>query len=48
MAFAVAGQVARHPVRIRDVANVDTSFPGFAELARSAGMSLEALAGVHG
>jgi 3-phosphoshikimate 1-carboxyvinyltransferase len=45
MAFAVAAQIARGPVRIRDTANVSTSFPGFAELARSAGMGLEAAAG---
>jgi 3-phosphoshikimate 1-carboxyvinyltransferase len=40
MAMAVAGQVATGPVRIGDCANVDTSFPGFADLARSAGMQL--------
>jgi 3-phosphoshikimate 1-carboxyvinyltransferase len=40
MAMAVAGQVATGPVRIGDCANVDTSFPGFAVLARSAGMQL--------
>jgi 3-phosphoshikimate 1-carboxyvinyltransferase len=40
MAFAVAGQVADGPVRIRDVANVATSFPGFDALARSAGFGL--------
>ena len=45
MAFAVAAQIARGPVRIRDTANVSTSFPGFAELARSAGIGLEAAAG---
>lgn len=41
MAFAVAGQVATDPVRIADVANVATSFPGFAALARSVGFGLE-------
>ncbi len=40
MAFAVAGQLARGPVRIEDVANVATSFPGFATLARDAGFGL--------
>jgi len=42
MAFAVAGQVARGPVRIRDVGNVATSFPGFDLLARAAGFGLSA------
>jgi 3-phosphoshikimate 1-carboxyvinyltransferase len=42
MAFAVAAQVARGPVRICDITNVATSFPGFAELAQSAGFGLEA------
>ena len=40
MAMAVAGQVASGPIRIADCANVDTSFPGFADLARLAGMQL--------
>jgi 3-phosphoshikimate 1-carboxyvinyltransferase len=42
MAFAVAGQVAEGEVRINDVANVATSFPGFDGLARSAGFHLGA------
>lgn len=42
MAFAVAGQLAREAVVIRDVANVATSFPGFDELARQAGFDLRA------
>ena len=42
MAFAVAGLVARIPIEIRDVANVATSFPGFLEIARSAGLQIEA------
>jgi 3-phosphoshikimate 1-carboxyvinyltransferase len=42
MSFAVAGSVARAPVTIRDVAAVDTSFPGFAPLMRSIGLSIEA------
>ena len=41
MAFAVAAQVATGDVRIRDVANVATSFPGFDALARGAGFGLE-------
>ena len=40
MSFAVAGQIAAGPVRIGDCANVATSFPGFAELARSCGMNV--------
>lgn len=40
MSFAVAAQLADGVVRVRDVANVATSFPGFVELARSAGMEL--------
>jgi 3-phosphoshikimate 1-carboxyvinyltransferase len=40
MSFAVAGLVARGPVRIVDCANVATSFPGFAELARGCGFDL--------
>ena len=40
MAFAVAGMVASEPVHINDCANVATSFPGFVELARSAGMQI--------
>ena len=41
MSFAMAGLRAREPVRIRDCANVGTSFPGFVELARRAGLQLE-------
>ncbi|HEU4992021.1 MAG TPA: 3-phosphoshikimate 1-carboxyvinyltransferase [Luteimonas sp.] len=40
MAFAVAAQLAGGPVRIHDVANVATSFPGFDALARAAGFGL--------
>ncbi|HTI95839.1 MAG TPA: 3-phosphoshikimate 1-carboxyvinyltransferase [Rudaea sp.] len=42
MSFAVAGLVARAPVRVRDCANVATSFPGFMELANSHGFDLAA------
>ena len=42
MAFAVAAQLASGEVRIGDVANVATSFPGFDTLARDAGMGLAA------
>jgi 3-phosphoshikimate 1-carboxyvinyltransferase len=40
MAFAVAAQCADGEVRIDDVANVATSFPGFDALARSCGFEL--------
>lgn len=40
MAFAIAGQLASGEVRIEDVANVATSFPGFDTLARGAGFGL--------
>ncbi len=40
MAFAVAAQCAGGEVRIGDVANVATSFPGFDALARAAGFGL--------
>ena len=37
MAFAVAGTVASGPVRIHDIANVNTSFPGFEQCLRALG-----------
>jgi len=40
MAFAVAGIAAQAPIRILDTANVATSFPGFVDLARTVGMSI--------
>ena len=40
MSFAVAGLVAKNPVRVSDCANVATSFPGFVALANSAGFAL--------
>jgi len=42
MAFAVAGLRASGPVMVRDCKNVDTSFPGFAVLARRVGLVVEA------
>lgn len=42
MALAIAAQRASGEVRIRDCANVATSFPGFVELARDAGFGLQA------
>jgi len=41
MAFAVASLRASGAIEIRDVANVATSFPGFAPLAHSLGLRLE-------
>jgi 3-phosphoshikimate 1-carboxyvinyltransferase len=41
MSFAVASLRASAPIRILDVANVATSFPGFATLARGAGLDLQ-------
>jgi 3-phosphoshikimate 1-carboxyvinyltransferase len=38
MAFAIASLRATTPILVRDVANVATSFPGFAPLARSVGL----------
>jgi 3-phosphoshikimate 1-carboxyvinyltransferase len=40
MSFAVTGLLARDRVRIRDCANVATSFPGFVELANGCGFAL--------
>ncbi|HEY7839998.1 MAG TPA: 3-phosphoshikimate 1-carboxyvinyltransferase [Gammaproteobacteria bacterium] len=41
MAFAVAGVAASGPVRVRDCANVDTSFPGFPAALQAAGGRIE-------
>ncbi len=43
MSLAIAAQMAGGDVRIGDVANVATSFPGFLALATAAGMSVRAL-----
>jgi prephenate dehydrogenase/3-phosphoshikimate 1-carboxyvinyltransferase len=43
MSFAIASLQAAGDIRIADVANVATSFPGFADLARGIGLSLEAV-----
>jgi 3-phosphoshikimate 1-carboxyvinyltransferase len=40
MAFSIASLRAAQPIRVRDTANVATSFPGFVELARAAGLAL--------
>ncbi len=42
MAFSVAAQRASGEVRVGDVANVATSFPGFDDLARGVGFGLRA------
>lgn len=42
MAFAVAAGQAQAPVTVHDTANVETSFPGFVETARAAGLSIDA------
>jgi 3-phosphoshikimate 1-carboxyvinyltransferase len=41
MAFSVAALAARGDIVIQDCANVTTSFPGFADLARHAGLRIE-------
>ena len=41
MSFAVASLRARGEIRILDVANVATSFPGFVQIARTAGLQIE-------
>ncbi|MBT8147083.1 MAG: bifunctional prephenate dehydrogenase/3-phosphoshikimate 1-carboxyvinyltransferase, partial [Gammaproteobacteria bacterium] len=41
MAFAMAALCSSAPIIIRDCANVATSFPGFVELACSAGLQLQ-------
>jgi 3-phosphoshikimate 1-carboxyvinyltransferase len=40
MAFAVAALRANSPITIYDCANVNTSFPGFVELAKDAGLNI--------
>jgi len=40
MSFAVASLRAASPIRIRDVSNVATSFPGFSDLARRVGLDV--------
>ena len=40
MAFAIAGILAQNPIVIKDCDNVNTSFPDFAELARSVGLNI--------
>jgi len=40
MAFAIAALRADGPVTVRDCKNVNTSFPGFADIAVRAGLSI--------
>ena len=40
MAFIMAGLVSEQPVVVQDCVNINTSFPGFVEQARSAGMDI--------
>jgi 3-phosphoshikimate 1-carboxyvinyltransferase len=40
MSMAIAALRARGPIRIRDTANVATSFPGFTALAAGAGLAI--------
>lgn len=47
MSFAVAAQCAGGEVRIGDVTNVATSFPGFETLARASGLELRAALGLQ-
>jgi 3-phosphoshikimate 1-carboxyvinyltransferase len=44
MSFALASLRASAPIEILDVANVATSFPGFATLGRSVGLAIEEVA----
>jgi 3-phosphoshikimate 1-carboxyvinyltransferase len=41
MSFAIAALVAEGAITVRDCKNVDTSFPGFAGLARRVGLDLQ-------
>ncbi len=45
MSFAMAALQAGGSIQINDCANVATSFPGFVELAQSAGLQIEAMDG---
>ena len=45
MAFSVASLAARRDICIQDCSNVNTSFPGFAELAQRAGIRISINAG---
>ena len=40
MAFAIAGLSATAPIIVKDCANVETSFPGFVDIAKNVGLDL--------
>jgi 3-phosphoshikimate 1-carboxyvinyltransferase len=40
MSFVVAAIGAKDKIKIKDVKNIDTSFPGFVDLMRNLGLSL--------
>ena len=48
MSLALAGTIADGPVVVDDVAAVDTSFPGFAELMQQIGVAIEVQYGEDG
>ncbi|MEM6998333.1 MAG: 3-phosphoshikimate 1-carboxyvinyltransferase [Pseudomonadota bacterium] len=41
MAFAVSGMVSKESIQIKNCENVSTSFPGFVDLAKKAGMNIK-------
>ncbi|MEK7717662.1 MAG: 3-phosphoshikimate 1-carboxyvinyltransferase, partial [Pseudomonadota bacterium] len=43
MSFAVAALAASGPITVRDCKNVDTSFPGFVELAARTGLAIQTM-----
>ena len=45
MAFIMAGLASEQPVIVRDCVNINTSFPGFIDLARLAGMDIMQVSG---
>ncbi len=45
MSFAMAALRASGPITVRDCKNVDTSFPGFAQLAAGSGLAIEVQGG---
>ncbi len=47
MAFAMAANAARAPIRILNTANVSTSFPGFQQHAISVGLNVDSETGVN-
>ncbi|MEE8233074.1 MAG: 3-phosphoshikimate 1-carboxyvinyltransferase [Gammaproteobacteria bacterium] len=40
MAFSIAGLSAKAPIMVKDCANVETSFPGFVDIAKNIGLDL--------